>query len=402
MERKRILIATGNFQEISSLRKSLVASGYRVKLADDGQSALVLCRKFKPHLICSELVLAKVDGHHLLRELKSQSATKLIPFVLLSHHRSVEERVHSMHLGADEYITKPFEVQEVVLRIEILLKEFEELQRHTTRASKGFSGNLTEMNLVELIQILQISEKSANIKLQNDSQAGRVYVQQGQVVDAKLPALPPKHALFRMFTWSEGNFIVELVETELVNTLNEPTEKLIRQGLEYRDKWDEIRKKLPSLSTLVEPGPKVPEESLSKEQRLLLRMLNGKTRIVDLIEQSEMVDLKALKIVYKLMSEGTIVISSEETTDVDEKGFEKISIKENSSSRMSELVSNFLKPQESIYVNPHFERRKNERRTDDERRSRHRRWNDFVSEKNNVHLNKSELLMIREKLLGNK
>ena len=92
MERKRVIIADSDLTEIQELRQALVATGYEVRIVDNGASALKLCREFRPHLILSEVQLPKIDGHHLVRELKSQAATKAIPFVLMSRHRSVEER----------------------------------------------------------------------------------------------------------------------------------------------------------------------------------------------------------------------------------------------------------------------------------------------------------------------
>src|SRR3990172_8945053 len=137
MERKRVLIAINHPNEIEKFKELLSSYGYEVKIVDNGISALKLSSEFKPHIILCELYLTKVDGHHLLKEIKSQSSTRLIPFILMSRHRSVNERVHSINLGVDDYITLPFDPHEVIARLDVILKEVENYETTPKRNTKG-------------------------------------------------------------------------------------------------------------------------------------------------------------------------------------------------------------------------------------------------------------------------
>ena len=400
MQRKRILIADNDPSEIQELRQSLVGAGYEVRIADNGAGALKLCREFRPHLVFSEVQLPKIDGHHLLRELRSQSATKSIPFVLMSRHRPVEDRVHSIKLGVDDYISKPFDVNEVLVRFETVLREVDSVKSTAERKGKGFSGKLNEINLIDLLRTLDIGKKTGVIKLQADSKEGTVFIKKGEVYDISLEDLKPKEALFRMFTWSEGTFRVDLKELERPNVVKESVADLIYQGLTYRERWKEISKKLPHLQTMVKRNPNITDDSLSADEQSLIHLINGKKKFIDLIEQSKFDALKALKILYNLYSRGSLVEVSleEDFTNGSSLMNDNQSSKNTEKSRLNNLITRFLIIKEENLNRRQVERRRVERRHSTKRRSRTRRGSDVVGRQNKIYLNKSELLMIRERL----
>lgn len=404
MERKRILIAVNTPQELEKLRKMLVDSGYEVKVCTDGVTALALSRSFRPHLIMSELDLAKVDAHHLLRELKSHSATKTTPFVLMSRHRSVDERVHSINLGADDYVTLPLDVREVILRLEIILREIEKLESAPKRVGKGFSGKLYDMGLLDLLQTLEIGKKSCVIKLECGDDEGMVFVIDGRVVDAVHGDLPPLEALFRMFTWIDGAFQVEIRQVERASELDESTEKLVNDGFKYREQWEAFCKRLPPLTTQIRLSENPRNGIVSQDERAILSVMNGQTRMQDLIHKSEFDDLSALKLVAGLYEKGAIEEAplSDSTNSQNGAGVNSQTIRAGGE-HVINLISNFLTPNDKRLNIRNVDRRRAERRSNSDRRNHQRRWDDFVGETNEIHLNKSELLMIRRKLMnGNK
>ncbi len=398
MERQRILIAVKLPDQIQALRNALVSAGYEVKTVDNGAAALTLCREFRPHLLLAEISLPKIDGHHLLREVKAQSATKNIPFVLLSPHRSVEERVHSIDLGVDDYITIPFDVNEVLLRFEIILKEVEHFETTAYRNTNGFSGRLTEMNVLELLQTLEIGKKTGSVKIQSDEKEGIIYVRKGEIINAALDNLDALHAVFRMFTWLDGMFQFELMEVEQPRGLNVPAVEILQKGLLFRDRWETMVKSLPPLQASVTVSPKVSSMTVTEEENTLLGLVNGRSRLIDLIEKSKLNDLQTLQILVNLFSRGALV---EQTT---EEIFENGAARSNgcgesatNQQRLANVVSKFLKSENGSLSNGTTERRRSDRRRQ-ERRLRHRRRSDLVVERNRIHLNKTELLMIRQKL----
>ncbi len=384
MERKRILIAVNQPSEIVELREALVVSGYETKVVDNGVTALRLCREFRPHLIFAELDLAKIDAHHLLRELKSHATTRSVPFVVMSRHRSVAERVHTIELGADEYITMPFDLQEVILRFEIIFREIDASTSHPKRGTRGFSGKLTDMNLLELLQTLEIGKKSAAVSLQEDELEGSVLVKDGQVVNASLGNLPPEHALFRMFTWSSGTFRVDFVDIYEERAIQKPTSELIARGLSYRERWLNLTRGLPPFNTPIKRPEGEPKGSVSDTEKAVLALVNGDTRLGELMDKTQLDDLTALQILTRLYSRG--LIEEAPQNGLVPNGKVRINGKgaPHTPDRLSRLIVEFLAGEKTA------ETQYNPRRTDGSAQD--------ADKSHHVHLNKSELLMIRAKL----
>ncbi len=378
MERKRILIAVNTPPDVEKLRKFLVTSGYEIKVVDNGVAALTVCRDFQPHLILSELNLAQIDGHHLLREIKANASTNSVAFMMMSRHRSVDERVHTMSLGVDDYITVPFDIREVMSRIELLLEELEKAESWPKRNSRGFSGNLSDMNTLDILQALGIGQKTGVLSLTNGEDEGLVYIRNGDVLDAKLGSLPSLQALLRMFTWSEGHFRFELEEVEVSDQLEVPTDQLISQGRIYKDRWDSLCRNLPPLQTPVTKIQPDLVHSGSEDEKSMLGIVNGNSRMLDLVKNSRLDDLKALKIVTRLFTQGVLKESPAKEPAASENG-KNVCQSNSPGSRITRLVDSFL----------NLEKRQN---------GLEKLRTGSVDIDNQIHLNKSELLMIRAAL----
>ncbi len=399
MERKRILIAVKIAQQIQELRNALISKGYEVKVVDNGSAALALCRDFLPHVMLAEVELPKIDGHHLFREIKSQTSTQNIPFILLSKHRSVEERVHSMNMGVDDYINMPFDINEMLLRFEIILKEIDRFEATATGVSKGFAGKLVDMNVLEVIQALHIGKKSGIIKIQHEAKEGLIFLKDGEVIDATLEQLEASNAVFRMIIWAEGSFRVEIRKIEQPRAFNKLTQEIIKEGLIFRDRWEQLRRALPPLLAPIKLGPNVARQNFNAEEKEILSKIDEHSRLLDLVERSRSNDLKALQVAAGLFTRGAIVEKPAE--EVRQNGASKENSGNlNDPTHLSNLIVNFIEKKTEPAKNGFTDRRHGERRQI-ERRLRGRRWSDLKTQKNHLYLNKSELLIIREKLSDN-
>ena len=397
MDRKRILLAVNSPSEIDKLRKVLVRSGYEVKVTSNGVSALELAHDFRPHLILSELELAKIDGHHFLREIKSRPATRSTPFIIMSRHRSVSERVHSIKLGADDYVTVPFDIREVLVRFEVILKEVDALQGTTQKSTRGFSGRLTEMNVIEILQALEISRKSGALHIQSGDEEGLILVKDGQIVQATLAELSPRDALLRLITWDDGTFEFEIQEVHHPSQFKDSTESIVKMAMLYRDRWDRIRKNLPPLRTAITLNQTGVQGELSTEESQVLRLVNGNSKLGNLVDESALDALKALSILARLFHKGCIkeiALGQYENGDSSNISNSNLTAPSNG---INDVVKKFMHPA-GLKARRHNTRL--DRRNRPERRLKHRRWADSVKHENKIHLSRSELVIIREKLAG--
>ena len=125
--RTRILAVDDSALDRERLKDELTAEGYQVATAQDGEEALVSVASEAPDLILLDVIMPKLDGYEVCRRLKSDGRTILIPVVMITSLQATEERIKGIEAGADDFLSKPFNRQELLTRVRSLLK----LKRHT-------------------------------------------------------------------------------------------------------------------------------------------------------------------------------------------------------------------------------------------------------------------------------
>ena len=101
---------------------NLTQSGFNVHVAPDGRTAVDVARERKPDLILLDLMLPDLSGTEVLRLLRSNPSTRDVPIVFLTARGEEIDRIVGFELGADDYVTKPFSVRELVLRVKAVLR----------------------------------------------------------------------------------------------------------------------------------------------------------------------------------------------------------------------------------------------------------------------------------------
>ncbi len=398
MDRKRILINDKDPREVADLRKALVATGYDVRLADSSAQTLELIEAFKPNLLISEVRMPVMDGPHLLQEVRNRPSTQSLRFVMIGKLKTVDERVNILKLTIDDYLQKPFDIDEAVVRIDNLIKEIELLSASSQPRWRGFNGQLTEMNLVDLLQTIEVGKKTCVIKLRVNDKEGKVYVTEGQVIDAELGGLEAKQALLRMFTWMEGSFQVELRPHERTRMLTIANRDLISEGLTRQYRWSQLAAQLPPLHAVITRANSKASVLNEEEQALMQTLGNGESkRLIEMVEECPSDDLRALTVFKKLYDRG--VVQAQQATTSNKNGESTQWLKRlrdtesDPAPSVDKLFKAILQPLEES-PQPH-ERRRNDRRQQTGRRQYDRRHGLLRK----LYLDKSELLMIREKLM---
>lgn len=109
----------------NDISRILKYSGYETIEADDGLAGYQLATKHKPDLIISDIMMNGMNGYELFSKLQDNSETATIPFLFLSARSAREDIRHGMNLGADDYLTKPFDIKELLKAVESRLKKRE-------------------------------------------------------------------------------------------------------------------------------------------------------------------------------------------------------------------------------------------------------------------------------------
>jgi two-component system alkaline phosphatase synthesis response regulator PhoP len=116
----RLLIVEDNHDLAFGLRNNLEIEGYTVDVAADGPSGLAAARTASPDLVVLDLMLPGMDGYRVLRELRDDGLT--MPVLILTAKGEEADKVRGFRLGADDYVTKPFGVMELLARVDALLR----------------------------------------------------------------------------------------------------------------------------------------------------------------------------------------------------------------------------------------------------------------------------------------
>jgi len=117
-----VLLVDDERDLLSLLDFNLRAAGFETLLATTGEQALAQLRRRVPDLVVLDLMLPDVPGTEVCRQLKSDPRTKRVPVVMLTAKGEEVDRVVGFELGADDYVTKPFSVRELVLRLKAVLR----------------------------------------------------------------------------------------------------------------------------------------------------------------------------------------------------------------------------------------------------------------------------------------
>ena len=119
MQKSRILIVDDDIGVVKSVRANLQARDWDTMVAMDGAEALEVIGREQPDLIILDITMPKMDGFEVCRQVREWSR---IPIIMLSARRDVEEKVKCLNIGADDYVTKPFGVNELTARVKAVLR----------------------------------------------------------------------------------------------------------------------------------------------------------------------------------------------------------------------------------------------------------------------------------------
>ncbi|MEZ2225985.1 response regulator transcription factor [Microcoleus sp.] len=119
-----ILVADDDFATRLSINDYLEILGYSVIPAENGKQALGLVEEFQPHLIVTDITMPEMDGYEFVRRVRTRPAFRLLPVIFLTERTSSQERIRGYQMGCDNYLAKPFELNELGVVIRSLLDRY--------------------------------------------------------------------------------------------------------------------------------------------------------------------------------------------------------------------------------------------------------------------------------------
>lgn len=141
MSRERVLVVDDEAIVTEVVERYLVREGYQVTVASDGHKALELARNEGPDLIVLDLMLPKIDGLEVCRQLRSESS---VPIIMLTAKGEESDKILGLGLGADDYLTKPFSPGELAARVKAVLR------RTQSSATQALAGDVLKLGALRV------------------------------------------------------------------------------------------------------------------------------------------------------------------------------------------------------------------------------------------------------------
>ena len=140
----KILVVDDELNICELLKLYLENEGYTVFTANDGQAAVTAFQQKAPDLVLLDIMLPKMDGWQVCREIRKTSST---PIIMLTAKGETEDKVSGLEMGADDYIVKPFEVKELLARVKAVLRRTQGKNDNAEESKKVVTYDKLEINI---------------------------------------------------------------------------------------------------------------------------------------------------------------------------------------------------------------------------------------------------------------
>jgi two-component system alkaline phosphatase synthesis response regulator PhoP len=134
---KKVLIVEDEHDLIKLLKYNLEKEGFKVSYTTDGSLALAEIRREMPDLVILDLMLPGIDGLEVCRQLRRQERFASLPVLMLTARSEEADRVVGLEIGADDYVTKPFSMRELIARVRVLLRRHEPVVVNRSTIQRG-------------------------------------------------------------------------------------------------------------------------------------------------------------------------------------------------------------------------------------------------------------------------
>jgi CheY-like chemotaxis protein len=236
------------------MRYFLESWGYEVELAANGEEALKRVSARRPALVLLDLEMPVMDGFETCHRLKEDPKTEHIPVIMFTGLESTSDKVKGIRRGADDYVVKTVDPEEIQARIEMILRRsrrYEGAPGADKESSDAvLSGSLEEKSFPEAFQLAMAYGQSGTLVLRNGDKDGRVFLSDGVVIHAEAASLTGEEAFYDLALWNRGNFSYIVGEVPPEQSIRKSGTTLLMEATRRMDEWNLISSKIPSFDVV--------------------------------------------------------------------------------------------------------------------------------------------------------
>ena len=200
-----VLVVEDEVRLARTIELYLGRRGFTVRTASNGREALDRIADARPDVIVADIMMPVMDGYALCRRLRTEPATCAIPFLFLTAKDEDRDRVRGLKMGADDYLAKPCDLGELHARVDALMARVEAV-RHISSDSIRVAGRLADTDLLDVLQMLELHEKTRALVVKRAGESGVVYLQAGEIVGADLGTAEGREPFASLLMWKSGDY----------------------------------------------------------------------------------------------------------------------------------------------------------------------------------------------------
>jgi len=311
-EARRVLVVDDDPHLLNLLDLRLSQEGFKVTVAASAQEALEKLSEDTPQLVIADIMMPGMDGYQLCERIRETENLHNIPFVFLSALAETQDKVKGLRLGADDYLTKPFEFHELLARVEILLDRYKRYQETFEREAKSeiaTSGNIEDLGVIDLLQMLSFGQKTGEVHLEFGNEEGLLYLAQGKLIAASYRNKQGSAALPALLSSSEGRFTVKLLKSlSVLPTIQQQTDEAIFEALRELDEAERIKQEIDPSYVIETTGSQAPSDETETE---IIKLTDGKRSIQEILDVASSSDLKLLTKIKEMMASNLLKIQQD-------------------------------------------------------------------------------------------
>jgi DNA-binding response OmpR family regulator len=315
----RILVVDDNRLVLEMIQDGFRDAGFEVTTAQNGALALESARADLPDAIVSDILMPTMDGWELFRAVREDPELREVPFLFLTSEREASKRVEGLRMGAEDYVTKPFVVEELVLRVRLIIErqggrgKESEVPRESVLA-----GHTSHLPIADLLQLLSSNGKTGVLRLLAE-QPGQIVFKEGRVVQAEVPGATGRKALYRLVGWGDARFAFDPEGgVEVVEEIAGSTAEVVMDALVELDELERLRGEAPPFESVFrvrrESRERVRSEGLSKTEFEIVRAAKEGIALSEMVNRSRATDTEVLRTVIDLLSRGVLEPAEEPGT----------------------------------------------------------------------------------------
>ncbi len=310
--RRRLLAVDDNRLILRVISDHFIPQGWDVTAADNVAMARGALAGTTPDVIVSDILMPEVDGWTFFEDVRKRRETSSVPFVFLTVERELPQRLRGLQLGADDYMTKPFAVEELEARIERLLeRQASRKNAEGSGTAAHLSGSVAHLAISDLLQILALNGKDGTVRLHRTDEDGRIEFVGGRIVDAQAGSAHGTKALYRMLGWADATFRVTAREGDPPEAaIPGATATVLMEGLVSLDEWTRWAQLLPAPQARIELADDARTRLHGRALRpvefdFLARAKNG-ISVALVLEESPHPDAQIAEAICTLLARGVV------------------------------------------------------------------------------------------------